>query len=105
MQKLLQQKMYFLPQVLRGLTANVSVTVGVNQSVDVAADHALKVGANSLVQAGGQLALQAGATLMADGATVLVTGTSNIRLQCGASVIEMTPGMIQITAPLVKINC
>ncbi|MCC4589586.1 type VI secretion system tip protein VgrG [Xanthomonas campestris pv. cannae] len=84
---------------------NDSVSVGKDQAIDVGGDHALKVASDSLIQAGKQLALEAGATLKADGQQVVVTGTSSIKLQCGASVIELTPGMIQIRAPLVKINC
>ena len=52
-----------------------------------------------------QPALIAGATLKADGQKVIVTGASSIRLQCGASVIELSPAMIEIKSPLVKINC
>jgi type VI secretion system secreted protein VgrG len=85
--------------------SNDSTQVGTNQAIDVGADHALKVGSNSLTQAGQELALQAGTTLKADGKEVVITGASSIKLQCGASVIEMSPGMIEIKAPLVKINC
>jgi hypothetical protein len=35
---------------------------------------------------------------------VIVTGAKSIKWQCGASVIEMSPGVIEIKAPLVKIN-
>lgn len=63
------------------------------------------MGANSLVDAGGQLALAAGTTLTVDGQQVIVTGTRSIRLQSGASSIEISPAMVEIKSPLVKINC
>ena len=85
--------------------ADDSVSVGQDQAIDVGNDHALKVQANSLTQAGEQLALIAGATLKADGQKVVVTSASSVRLQCGASVIELSPAMIEIKSPLVKINC
>ncbi|MDR2990720.1 MAG: type VI secretion system tip protein VgrG [Burkholderiaceae bacterium] len=87
------------------VAANDSTAVTHDQAVDVGHDHALKVGNNSLTQAKAQLALIAGATLKADGKDVIVTGASSIRLQCGASIIELTPAMIEIKSPLVKINC
>jgi len=40
-----------------------------------------------------------------DAMMVEVDGKVSIKLACGASSIEMTPAMITITAPLVKINC
>ncbi|WP_454725783.1 type VI secretion system Vgr family protein [Delftia acidovorans] len=84
---------------------NDSTEVGQDQAVHVGNDHALRVGANSLVDAGGQLALAAGTTLTVDGQTVIVTGTQSIRLQSGASSIEISPAMVEIKSPLVKINC
>ena len=39
-----------------------------------------------------------------DAVDIIVDGKSSIRLRCGASTIEMTPAMIKIKAPLVKIN-
>jgi type VI secretion system secreted protein VgrG len=39
-----------------------------------------------------------------DAIDIIVDGKSSIRLRCGASTIEMTPAMIKINAPLVKIN-
>jgi type VI secretion system secreted protein VgrG len=84
--------------------ANDSVNVGANQAVIVGTDHALTVGANSAIKAGTQVAIAAGSEVTVDGAKVVLTGVSSIRLQCGASVIELTPGMIEIDAPLVKIN-
>ena len=84
---------------------NDSTDVGQDQAINVGNDHALRVSTNSLTEAGEQLALIAGATLKADGQEVVVTGASSIRLQCGASVIELTPAMIEIKSPLVKINC
>ena len=82
-----------------------STEVGQDQSVNVGNDHALRVGANSLVDAGGQLALAAGTTLTVDGQQVIVTGTQSIRLQSGASSIEISAAMVEIKSPLVKINC
>ena len=84
---------------------NDSTEVGQDQAVNVGNDHALRVGANSLVDAGGQLALAAGTTLTVDGQQVIVTGTRSIRLQSGASSIEISPAMVEIKSPLVKINC
>ena len=84
---------------------NDSTEVGQDQAVNVGNDHALRVGANSLVDAGGQLALAAGTTLTVDGQQVIVTGTQSIRLQSGASSIEISPAMVEIKSPLVKINC
>lgn len=84
--------------------ANDSMSVGANQAVIVGADHSLTVGANSATRAGSQIALIAGADVKIDGAQVIVSAASSIRLQCGASVIELTPGLININAPLVKIN-
>ena len=94
-----------MPRCSAVITTNDSVKVGQDQAIDVGNDHALQVQANSLTQAGEQLALIAGATLKADGQKVIVTGASSIRLQCGASVIELSPAMIEIKSPLVKINC
>ena len=82
-----------------------STEVGQDQAVNVGNDHALRVGANSLLDAGGQLALAAGTTLTVDGQQVIVTGTQSIRLQSGASSIEISPAMVEIKSPLVKINC
>ena len=79
--------------------------IGKDQAVEVGGDHALKVAANSLTKTGEELALEAGTTVKVDGQDVIVTGAKSIKWQCGASVIEMTPGVIEITAPLVKINC
>lgn len=90
---------------INNLQRLVSNSGGQDQAIDVGNDHALQVQANSLTQAGEQLALIAGATLKADGQKVIVTGASSIRLQCGASVIELSPAMIEIKSPLVKINC
>ena len=84
---------------------NDSLSVGKNQAVEVGADHALKVSDNSLIQAGKELALEAGATLKVDGKEVVITGARSIKLQCGASVIEMTAGMIEMKSPMIKINC
>lgn len=39
-----------------------------------------------------------------DAMTVQVNGTSTIKLVCGASSIEMTPAMITITSPMIKLN-
>jgi type VI secretion system secreted protein VgrG len=39
-----------------------------------------------------------------DAMTVQVNGTSTIKLVCGASTIEMTPAMITITSPMIKLN-
>ena len=36
---------------------------------------------------------------------VAITGLTDITLLCGASMIKMTPAIITITAPMVKINC
>ena len=84
---------------------NDSTEVGQDQAVNVGNDHALRVGANSLLDAGGQLALAAGTTLTVDGQQVIVTGTQSIRLQSGASSIEISAAMVEIKSPLVKINC
>jgi hypothetical protein len=35
----------------------------------------------------------------------VVQGTVDITISCGASSIKLTPAMITITAPMVKINC
>lgn len=40
-----------------------------------------------------------------DAMTVEVDGKVSIKLVCGASSIELTPAMITISSPLVKINC
>jgi type VI secretion system secreted protein VgrG len=39
-----------------------------------------------------------------DAVDIILDGASSIRLRCGASSIEMTPTLIKINAPLVKIN-
>jgi type VI secretion system secreted protein VgrG len=39
-----------------------------------------------------------------DATTVQVNGTSRIKLVCSASSIEMTPAMITITSPMIKLN-
>jgi len=99
---------------------NWSRNAGVNESLTVGANHttsagqniahtagqniALAAGANSTSTAGANLSLTAGAALSADGATVAVTGASNVTLTCGGSTIVMTPGSIEIKAPVVLIN-
>jgi type VI secretion system secreted protein VgrG len=36
---------------------------------------------------------------------VEVQATATIKLTCGASSIEMTPGTITLTSPMIKLNC
>ena len=73
---------------LISLNSNEQVGMGKKVTVGTTSDH--KAGKSVTISAGMNVTIQAGASLT---------------LQCGASTISMNPGMVTITAPLVKLNC
>jgi type VI secretion system secreted protein VgrG len=81
-------------------TGNYSLTVSQgNRSVQISQ------GNDQLqVQTGNQTTKVPAGTSELDAMTVQVNGTSTIKLICGASSIEMTPAMITITSPMIKLN-
>jgi type VI secretion system secreted protein VgrG len=48
---------------------------------------------------------QGNLTVTVSAGKITMTAAQEIKLTCGASTIDMTPAMITITSPLVKINC
>jgi type VI secretion system secreted protein VgrG len=65
----------------------------------------LNDGDNHLTAQKGDISVRAPAGLHStDAVNIILDATSSIKLKCGASTIEMTPAMITINAPLVKIN-
>jgi len=56
------------------------------------------------VQAGNIESQAPAGTHRMDANEILLSATTHLKIQCGASIIEMTPGTITISSPLVKIN-
>jgi type VI secretion system secreted protein VgrG len=65
----------------------------------------LEQGNDDLAVQKGDISVSAPAGVHTTGAVdIVVDARSSIRLRCGASTIELTPALIKINAPLVKIN-
>lgn len=87
------------------IASSVSSTVGSSVSTTVASGDSTLVGSNSSEQVAGSKTSTAGqAITLQAGMNVTIQAGASITLQCGASTISMNPGMISISAPLVKIN-
>ncbi|HWE01840.1 MAG TPA: type VI secretion system tip protein TssI/VgrG [Tepidisphaeraceae bacterium] len=86
------------------ITNNDTLKVHNNRDVKIDVNDTLNVGSNRAVSVGGNQdeSITGNATETAQ--QITLTGQMKITLQCGASSIEMTPGMISINAPMVMIN-
>ncbi len=93
--------------------AGYQVSVGAIMNETVAGARASEVGAYSAEVVGGKKSVTVGSdlTVSVSGKSeesaqeVQITGDTKIVLSCGASTITLTPGLIEIKAPMVKINC
>lgn len=85
--------------------AVMNETVGGAKLEEVGAYRMEAVAGDKTVKIGGDLEQAVSGALKAKGATVVIEADTSIRLKCGASTIELTPQLIKINAPLVKINC
>jgi type VI secretion system secreted protein VgrG len=84
--------------------AGQTITVGAAQATTVGGEHSLKVGSDSRTEAGQVLALKAGTQVQVDGQDITLTAQSSLKLICGGSTLEMSPGLIKIVSGQVLIN-
>lgn len=78
--------------------------VGSNNSVQVAGNQKTVVGGDASQAVAGKSGHMAREITIQAGTKISIQAGASLELQCGASTISMNPGMITITAPLVKIN-
>lgn len=78
------------------VSANQDMSVGVNQTVSAGANISLKAGANFGVTAGAEVAIAAPMIKVAADATVTISG--------GGSTIEVGPGGVKISGPIVEVT-
>jgi len=93
--------------------AGYSVNVGGLANFVVGGAYNEQVGKSRGISAGDDVTVKAGKTMSltgvdkinANGKEVFIEGSTKLVLAVGASTITMTPGEININAPMIKINC
>lgn len=83
---------------------NRNVQIGDALHEEIGGERVVKVGTDSLLRTGGEIAQEAGSRVAINAPEIVLSAGQRIRLQCGASVIELSPGQITLNAPLIKIN-
>jgi type VI secretion system secreted protein VgrG len=92
-----------------GYSVNVgglaNFVVGGAFNEQVGKSRGISAGDNVTVNAGKTMSLTGVDKITANGKEVFIEGSTKLVLAVGASTITMTPGEININAPMVKINC
>jgi len=94
-----------------GLTKTIVVgkhssqQIGEKYELVAGTDGEESFGGNLKITVGGDLDQSAGGKLVGKAPEITLQAAMKITLNCGASSITLTPAMIEIKAPLVKINC
>jgi len=94
-----------------GLTKTIVVgkhssqQIGEKYELVAGTDGEESFGGNLKITVGGDLDQSAGCKLVGKAPEITLQAAMKITLNCGASSITLTPAMIEIKAPLVKINC
>ena len=78
--------------------------VGGDEKVAVDGNNEIKVSGNQKINVSGNQETSVKGNLKMDAPMIKVSANGSLTLSCGGSSIKLTPGMIEITAPLVKIN-
>jgi type VI secretion system secreted protein VgrG len=84
---------------------NRNDTVTKDATLAVGNDRTQVVGANEKVTIGGDMTVTVSGSESSTAKQVSITGNAQLTLSCGASTIQMTPAMVSIVSPMVKINC
>jgi len=79
-------------------------TVGGNEKITIQGDLTESITGSEKVTITGDLTQSVTGKQEESAQTITLSGMVGIELRCGASVIKMSPGMITIQAPIVKIN-
>lgn len=94
-----------------GLTKKIVVgkdssqQIGANYELVAGKDGEESFGGNLKITVGGDFDQSASGKLVAKAPEITLQATTKITINCGASSITLTPAMIEIKGPLVKINC
>jgi type VI secretion system secreted protein VgrG len=84
---------------------NEQITIGAKRTTSVGSDDSLTVGGNASVSVSGDISVSGDGKGSGTAMQITITAQTQLTLQCGASQIVLTPAMITIQGPLVKINC
>lgn len=85
--------------------AAYQVSVGGLMNETVGALKMVQVGGNSSEVVGGDKSISASGNMTGSATEIALSAKTKLVLSCGASTIELTPSLITIKSPLVKINC
>ncbi len=81
-----------------------TIHVGRNRDETIVKSHHLTVGAGQMISVTGNLSQTVTETQSEHARKILLTADMEVTIRCGASSITLSPAMISISAPLVKIN-
>ncbi len=84
---------------------NETVSVAKNSEEKVGQGHKLTIGAGQTIAVTGNMTQTVTATQSEHAREILLTADTQVTIRCGASSITLTPALITIQGPLVKINC
>ncbi len=87
------------------IKGNEAITVGKKRDEKIGQSHHLTVGAGQTIAVTGDLNQDVTGSQTEHARQITLTADTNVTIRCGASSITLTPALITIQAPLVKINC
>ena len=83
---------------------NETIDVGKNRTESIGQAHQLSVGANQTIAVAGNLSQNVVGSQTEHAREIVLTADTQVTIRCGASSITLTPALITIQAPLIKIN-